>query len=85
MISSESEIGFSLADLETFPGVGVGGWVAESIETKANLAQLRLELGLSLAILLKSIMLCYGIEMISGASENLIHRLKKLQTKALRL
>ena len=48
MIYSLVEIGFSLAELETFPGGG--GWVAGSSETKANLAQLELELGLSLAI-----------------------------------
>ena len=47
MISSLGKIGFSLAELETFPGGG--GWVAGSSETKANLAQLGLELGLSLA------------------------------------
>ena len=32
---------------------GGGGWVAGSSETKANLAQLGLELGLSLAIIVK--------------------------------
>ena len=34
LISSLDEIGFSLAELETFPGGG--GWVAGSSETKAN-------------------------------------------------
>ena len=44
------KFGLKLAELETFPGgwwVGVG--VAGSSENKANLAQLELELGLSLA------------------------------------
>ena len=43
-ISSLGDIWFSLAELETFSGVGVAG----GSETKANLAQLGLELGLSL-------------------------------------
>ena len=49
MISSLGENGFRFAELETFPGGG--GWGAGSSETKANLAQLGLELGLSLAIM----------------------------------
>ena len=50
LISTLGEIGFRLVELETFPG----GWVAGSSETKANLAQLGLRLGLSLAILIVS-------------------------------
>ena len=44
------KFGFKLAELETFPvgWVGVGVGVAGSSENKANLAQLGLELGLSL-------------------------------------
>ena len=45
------KFGFKLAELETIPGgVGVGEGMAGSSENKANLAQLGLELGLSLAI-----------------------------------
>ena len=59
MISSLGEIVLSLAELETFPGgvgggggwLGVGGCLAGSSGTKANLAQLGLELGLSFAIM----------------------------------
>jgi hypothetical protein len=48
------KFGLKLAELKTFPGgwvVGVG--VAGSSENKANLAQLELELGLSLAKMVK--------------------------------
>ena len=47
-------IGFKLDDFETFPdewGGGGGGWVVGLSGNKANLAQLGLELGLSLAII----------------------------------
>ena len=46
--SNISLISSLLDELETFPGGG--GWGAGSSETKANLAQPGLELGLSLAI-----------------------------------
>ena len=45
--SNISLISSLLDELETFPGGG--GWGAGSSETKANLAQLGLDLGLSLA------------------------------------
>ena len=64
MISSLGNIWFSLAELETFPGGWGGGWVAGSSETKANLAQLGLELGLSLA---KVLFLLMGV-LTSGSA-----------------
>ena len=48
--SSDLRLGFNLGELETCPDLGLDRWAAGSSRYKDKLAQLGLELGLSLAI-----------------------------------
>ena len=63
------KIGFKSDELETFPGGGGWGWGAGSSETKANLAQLGLELGLSLAKILYFITLIKIVDILDQNDE----------------